>query len=388
MSLRIPFTTVIHSPSKPEIVLANGKQFIVINTSTGEVVKPINENERKQEYSELYRIMTFNNDGSLLATTGDDKKINVYDTSDWSLKLSRVAHKRINSFQFNHASTEIIIADKFGDVYAHPNKNQEDQKEAEKLEPIVGHVSMVTDMTLSKDEKFIVTSDRDEHIRVSRYPNGYNIETFCLGHKDVVTYIQLLPWNEGLLISAGGDNTVRVWDFLKGKEIQSLNIKEYIQPYMAKATDANSEEPMVRKLAIDASKNLIAVVFAKTNAVVLLEWTSDNTLTYKSTLETESTVLDATFDLQNRLWVTLAPTEEKGDLLAIFEEKNGKYEHLSSKEQHVKQVNSIETGLVEKMPDLYTIFGLRKLLDLPDFVQTPPDKARNKNKKRKVEETK
>ena len=42
--------------------------------------------------------------------------------------------------------------------------------------------------------------------------------------------------------------------------------------------------------------------------------------------------------------------------------------------------------LVEKMPDLYTIFGLRKLLDLPDFVQTPPDKARNKNKKRKVEE--
>ena len=30
--------------------------------------------------------------------------------------------------------------------FSHPNKNQEDQKEAEKLEPIVGHVSMVTDM--------------------------------------------------------------------------------------------------------------------------------------------------------------------------------------------------------------------------------------------------
>ena len=60
-----------------------------ILNSTGEVVKPINENERKQEYSELYRVMSFNNDGSLLAATGDDKKINVYDTSDWSLKLSR-----------------------------------------------------------------------------------------------------------------------------------------------------------------------------------------------------------------------------------------------------------------------------------------------------------
>ncbi|KAI7849575.1 WD40-repeat-containing domain protein [Circinella umbellata] len=364
MSLRIPFTTAVHSPSKPEIVLANGKQFIVMNTSTGEAIKPISENE----------------------PTGDDKKINVYDTSNWSLKLSRVAHKRVNSFQFNNDSTEIVIADKFGDVYAHPNKNQEDQKEAEKLEPIVGHVSMVTDMTLSKDEKFIVTSDRDEHIRVSRYPNGYNIENFCLGHSDVVTYIQVFPWDESLLISAGGDNTIRVWEFLKGKEVQSLNIKEYIQPYMAKATDANSEEPMVRKLAIDPTKKLIAIVFAKTNAIVLLEWTSDNKLVYKSTLETGSSVLDACFDLQNRLWVTLAVAEEKDDLFAIFEEKDGKYERLSSDEPLVKKINSVETGLVEKIPDLYTIFGLRKLLDLPDFVQTPPDKARNKNKKRKVEE--
>lgn len=43
---------------------------------------------------------------------------------------------------------------------------------------------MVTDMVLSEDDKFVVTSDRDEHIRVSRYPNGYNIECFCLGHTE------------------------------------------------------------------------------------------------------------------------------------------------------------------------------------------------------------
>lgn len=49
-------------------------------------------------------------------------------------------------------------------------------------ELVLGHASMITSMQLSSDEKYIITSDRDEHIRVSHYPDGFNIETFCLGH--------------------------------------------------------------------------------------------------------------------------------------------------------------------------------------------------------------
>ena len=55
-----------------------------------------------------------------------------------------------------------------------------------------------------------------------------------------------------------------------------------------------------------------------------MEWASDNKLVYKSTIETGAIVLDACFDLQNRLWATLAVAEEKDDLIAIFEEKDGK----------------------------------------------------------------
>lgn len=43
---------------------------------------------------------------------------------------------------------------------------------------------MVTDMVLSADNKYVITADRDEHVRVSRFPNGYNIESFCLGHTE------------------------------------------------------------------------------------------------------------------------------------------------------------------------------------------------------------
>jgi tRNA (guanine-N(7)-)-methyltransferase subunit TRM82 len=47
---------------------------------------------------------------------------------------------------------------------------------------VLGHASLLTAMALTQDEKYIITADRDEHIRVSHYPEGYDIERFCLGH--------------------------------------------------------------------------------------------------------------------------------------------------------------------------------------------------------------
>jgi tRNA (guanine-N(7)-)-methyltransferase subunit TRM82 len=48
---------------------------------------------------------------------------------------------------------------------------------------VLGHVSLLTAFLLSHDERYIVTADRDEHIRISWYPEGYNIEIYCLGHE-------------------------------------------------------------------------------------------------------------------------------------------------------------------------------------------------------------
>lgn len=48
---------------------------------------------------------------------------------------------------------------------------------------ILGHTSLLTTFLLTADEQYIVTADRDEHIRVSWYPQGYTIESYCLGHE-------------------------------------------------------------------------------------------------------------------------------------------------------------------------------------------------------------
>ena len=84
----------------------------------------------------------------------------------------------------------------------------------------LGHLSMLLDITLSPCGKYIISSDRDEKIRVSRFPNAYNIHCYCLGHKDFVTSLQIVPnIQENILLSASGDGTIRVWKYLEGLEV-------------------------------------------------------------------------------------------------------------------------------------------------------------------------
>lgn len=37
--------------------------------------------------------------------------------------------------------------------------------------------------TTSPDDRYIISADRDEKIRVSRLGSPYNIQSFCLGHR-------------------------------------------------------------------------------------------------------------------------------------------------------------------------------------------------------------
>ena len=122
---------------------------------------------------------------------------------------------------------------------------------------ILGHASPLNAFLLTKDEKYIVTADRDEHIRVSWYPKGYNIEMYCLGHlkyggflfeaftgkTHVLTISSLflrfvsavhIPKSDPTsLISGGGDPVLKIWDWMTGVLKHEVAVLDAVEPFMA-----------------------------------------------------------------------------------------------------------------------------------------------------------
>ncbi|EEC11865.1 wdr4-prov protein, putative, partial [Ixodes scapularis] len=57
---------------------------------------------------------------------------------------------------------------------------------------------------IGEEDQFLAVCDRDEKIQVSRFPNCYNISTFCLGHTQFVSCLALLPNHPEVLVSGSG----------------------------------------------------------------------------------------------------------------------------------------------------------------------------------------
>ena len=101
---------------------------------------------------------------------------------------------------------------------------------------LLGHVSLLTDVAYvnlasrsHKSRSYILTSDRDEHIRVSRgIPQAHIIDGYCLGHTEFITKLCVPPSYPHLLISGGGDDYLVLWDWPTGKKQQQLDLKSLV----------------------------------------------------------------------------------------------------------------------------------------------------------------
>lgn len=144
-----------------------------------------------------------------IISTGEDKLLIVYELSQKLVKLStRTLNKRANALKLTN-NQHIVIGDKFGDVFklvlslsralsliplhSFPLIAPDlpplsaDQKPIP-YQPILGGVPMLTDLIFIQAKlpeitmDYVVSADRDEHVRVSRYPNGYIIDKFLFGN--------------------------------------------------------------------------------------------------------------------------------------------------------------------------------------------------------------
>ena len=80
-------------------------------------------------------------------------------------------------------------------------------------------------------EEFVCTADREGKIRVTRMPpadlrtdiegSGFDIQSFCFGHEGLVAKV-VPSFSKNVIVSGGGDGTIRAWDCLTGKQISKI----------------------------------------------------------------------------------------------------------------------------------------------------------------------
>jgi len=110
-------------------------------------------------------------------------------------------------------------------------------------ELLLGHVSMLTDIacvsvpvktaTKTHDRTYILTADRDEHIRVSRGPpQAHIIDSYCFGHTSFVSSLCLLPRSENtILVSGGGDDFLLIWDWRQSTILGRIDLRAALAQY-------------------------------------------------------------------------------------------------------------------------------------------------------------
>ncbi|KRX61878.1 tRNA (guanine-N(7)-)-methyltransferase non-catalytic subunit wuho [Trichinella sp. T9] len=142
----------------------------------------------------------------------------------YSLEIKFTTPKQATSLVFINDGQSVIIADRAGNVYQF-------EPPSSKPSVLLGHISMILDLIFSSDLRYIVSCDRDNRIRVSNFPNTYNIETFCVGHKDFVRSLGWMKVDEHLsfLMSASGDGTIGIWQLPIGKLIYLYNYRESLK---------------------------------------------------------------------------------------------------------------------------------------------------------------
>uniref|UniRef100_A0A4W3JHI2 WD repeat domain 4 n=1 Tax=Callorhinchus milii TaxID=7868 RepID=A0A4W3JHI2_CALMI len=237
----------------------------------------------------------FSPSGNYLAAIADNKQLILFHTRPWRCLSVRTAARRCTSLAIPQAEDRVLLADKSGDIYSF---SIHQPQEAGHLQ--LGHLSMLLAVAVSPDDRYLVTSDRDEKIRVSFLEKPHVIEAFCLGHSEFVSELFIPPNHPQLLVSGSGDGTLRLWDFTRGKELHCCDLRS-LEPWCR-----GSEERQVAVVRITHSLqgDYLAVLCDNFSAVHLVRLDVDSQqLVHEETLVLEPKVWDVSFDESARLWV-------------------------------------------------------------------------------------
>ncbi|KAI0832075.1 WD40-repeat-containing domain protein [Trametes gibbosa] len=248
-----PYTRLIVGDRKALAV--SGHHFHIINVHSGEIIhsttKLSDQAQEGLEKSGAIRCAAVDPQFAHIITTADDKRLKVWQVGkDFTLLSERELPKKPTEIGFTRDGQTVVVSDKFGDVFSYPlhpdptpepSTSQNDAPKRGSLTAhenpsdgtlILGHASMLTTFLLTVDDQYIITADRDEHIRISWFPKGYVIERYCLGHEKFVSALHIPPFHPSTLVSGGGDPMLKVWDWMSGELLAEIAVFDAVEHHV------------------------------------------------------------------------------------------------------------------------------------------------------------
>lgn len=220
---------------------------------------------------------------------------------------------------------------------------------------LLGHVSLLTAVALGHDAQkrpYIITADRDEHIRVSRgtAEQAHVTEAFCMGHSEFVNRLCIPDGAEGLghlLVSGGGDTDLFVWSWAEGKLLTKaplLSAVRGVLPGAGKVAVTGLAHWKGRPAEGSEQGATILVVCERVPALFLFTLKAAGTLDYVRNISLPGSPLEVEVVDGDRLVVAVEPTRSE----------SGEYDLSKSllKIEHVGEQYQVVDGLVGHVPDL------------------------------------
>ncbi|KAG7673529.1 hypothetical protein Ndes2526B_g03018 [Nannochloris sp. 'desiccata'] len=218
------------------------------------------------------RCIAFSKCGKFLAAATDDKTTYLWSTDTWQCIKTLKSPKKISAINFSTDGSLLLAANKFGDVGVTSTAVPEDGLSNDtQFELFLGHYcSIITSLSLSNDGALLATTDRDGKVRINKMPESsplqgcHDIQCFGFGHTDFVSCSAFVQQGDDeVLVSGGGDGTLRMWNKTTGAELAMLQLgntndedNDKAQPVLAVCPSQDGKHLVV---ALDGVKELCVV---------------------------------------------------------------------------------------------------------------------------------
>ena len=285
LSNQVLFVAV--SPNGSLLAAANFGATQILRASDGAAVQTLSN-------ADWIIATSFSPDGSLLATGGFDTTVQIWNTSNWSLRSTlQATNGQVRSVAFSPTSPVLAIG------YGNSQVVLWNASTGTLLRRLTGHSADVDTVAFSPDGLTLASGSEDGTIKLWDAISGSLLQTLT-GHGNFVYGISFSPDGKNLVSCGGLDNTIKLWRVADGALLRNCNVETTNVTAVAFSPGANVTygrvDGMIFCSKIDYSR-VESMTFSANNSIFQFTGTPNRQFTVQSSddLKTWTSLVTNTF---------------------------------------------------------------------------------------------